>query len=119
MGKYVIKTGDGKKHRTKIFDALADKGMSQSDLVRETKMMHGQVSLIVQGVQTDMLLSTAKRICNSLNMSLDELWGEGALDYKTQSLKFIEIELAKLDDKDIYGKLWLEKFRDFVIKMQP
>lgn len=122
MGKYVIRVvtekNPAKRHRTKLNDVLVDKDFSQTKLVNGTKLMHSQVSALVRGTQTDMLLSTAKRICNCLDVSLDELWGEGVIDYKTQVLNYIDAEMRKLDGNDIYGKLWLEKFKDFALKMK-
>lgn len=123
MGKYVIRPSshnDKKlKHRTKLNDLLIDKGISQTKLAKDTKLMDSQVSLIVVGIQTDMLLSTAKRICNSLEVSLDELWGEGGVDYKTQVLNYIQNEKEKLDKNDVHGEIWLEKFKRFVLTLKP
>lgn len=119
MGKYIItiitENNPKKKHRTRLHDILTDKGVNQTKLVEETKLMHGQVSLMVQGLQTDMLLSTAKRICNYLEVSLDEVWGEGVVDSKSQFLKYLDREIEKLDVNDVHGKLWLDKVKKFVL----
>lgn len=123
MGKYIIRPSSKKdkklKHRTKLNDVLVEKGISQTKLAKDTKLMDGQVSLIVLGMQTDMLLSTAKRICNYLDISLDELWGEGMVDYKTQVLNYIEKEKEKLDKNDVHGEIWLEKFKRFALTIKP
>lgn len=127
MAKYLIrpvtkndkKNNSKKRHRTKLNDLLVDKNIKQSVLANSAGLEPSQVSLIVQGIQTDMLLSTAKKICNSLDVSLDELWGEGVVDYKTQTLNYIEREKEKLVKNDVHGEIWLEKFERFVLTLKP
>jgi DNA-binding Xre family transcriptional regulator len=50
--------------------------MKQKHLAELADLELYQVSNIVTGMQKDMLLSTAKKICNALNITLDEAFGD-------------------------------------------
>ena len=118
--KYVIRNTDvKKKHRTKLSDIIIERGISQAKLAENSDLEKSQISNIVTGLQTDMFLNTAKKICNALDVSLDEVFGEGRVDYKTQILKYIDREFERLGEGDVYGKVWLEKFKKAVLNIKP
>lgn len=61
--------------RDRISAAMKVSGMSQADLSRATGMGTSKVSQILKGKVTDPRLSTAIKIADALNVSLDYLAG--------------------------------------------
>lgn len=65
-----------KKRRTNLMLILRDKKITQKKLAEMADMEVYQISKIATGMQKDLLMSTAKRICNALNVTLDEAFGD-------------------------------------------
>lgn len=65
-----------KRNRTRLYFILKEKDWSQMDLAEEADLELAQVSLLVNGLQKDILMNTAKRICNALKMTLDEVFSD-------------------------------------------
>ena len=61
---------------TKLKQILTDRSMTQTELCNKTGIEHYSISLICSNKKKDMLLSTAKKICNALNCTLDEVFGD-------------------------------------------
>lgn len=80
-----------KKRRTNLRVIIKQKRITQTQLAQLSDLEIYQVSNIVSGKQKDMLMSTAKKICNALNVSLDEAFGEfGDCEHPFKYLKFEE-----------------------------
>ena len=65
-----------KKRRTNLKIILRQKKITQTKLAELSDLEIYQVSNIVTGKQKDLLMSTAKKICNALNVTLDEAFGD-------------------------------------------
>lgn len=61
---------------TKLKKLLKKKGIKQYQLAVLAGMCEWQISNLCNGKQVDILLSTAMRICNALNCTLDEAFGD-------------------------------------------
>jgi len=107
----------GKKRKTKLSVVAANKNFGTVKLAKSTNLENGQISNYLSGVQTNMMLDTAKKICNVLGSSLDETFGEGEIDFKTKLLNKLQLEIMKLDGRDAEGHLWFNKFKDMVINI--
>jgi transcriptional regulator with XRE-family HTH domain len=64
------------KRRTKLRLYLREHKITQTKLAELADMEIYQISNIASGKQKDILLSTAKRICNALGTTLDEVFGD-------------------------------------------
>jgi len=68
---------------------LRQNKITQTQLAQMADLEIYQVSNIVSGKHKDMLMSTAKKICNALNISLDEAFGEfGDCEHPFKHLRF-------------------------------
>ncbi len=105
-------TQERKKNNTAISAVLAKRQMSPSDLARKSDLEKAQIYNIVNGIQTDMLLSTAKKIANALGESLDTCFGDGDMGMKNKLLKYIEQQESKLHKMDAEGHIWWNKFKE-------
>jgi transcriptional regulator with XRE-family HTH domain len=77
------------KRITNLKIILKKKKISQTELAKLSDLEIYQVSNIVSGKQKDILLSTAKRICNALNISLNDAFGElGDCEHEYKYLSF-------------------------------
>jgi len=65
-----------KPRRTKLKQMIQKRGMKQYQLAKLADMQIYQVSQLASGKQTDLMLSTAGRICNALNCTLDEAFSD-------------------------------------------
>ncbi len=70
------KAGRKRKTRTPLYFILKDLDMSQMDLAELADLELGQVSLLVRGHFRDITMNTAKRVCNAVQRTLDEVWGD-------------------------------------------
>ncbi|HWY13072.1 MAG TPA: helix-turn-helix transcriptional regulator [Bacteroidia bacterium] len=61
---------------TKLKKILLEKRMMQKDLAKLANVEVYQISQIASGKKTNIMLDTAKRICNALNKTLDEVFGD-------------------------------------------
>lgn len=61
---------------TRLRVLLAKKGISQKELAEMSGLETYQVSQICSGKKTNITLTTAKRIAYSLDVSLDEAFGD-------------------------------------------
>jgi DNA-binding Xre family transcriptional regulator len=55
---------------------LLDKKMSQKELAKLSDVEEYKISLLCSGKSNDSLLSTAKRICDVLQVNLDDAFGD-------------------------------------------
>ena len=62
--------------QTKLRTCIIESGLSQEQVAKLSDVEIYQVSRLASGVAKDCLLSTAKKICNSINRTLDEAFGE-------------------------------------------
>lgn len=116
---YTINTKkDKKKHKTKLHDLMVEKRISITKLAELSGLERPQISNMVSGLQTNMHLDNAKKICNALGTSLDETFGEGVVDLKNKLLTEIEDKIKKLDERDAEGHLWYNKFKDMVLNLK-
>lgn len=83
-------------------------------LADKTKLEYGQISNYKSGKQTNMMLDTAKKICNAMGTSLDETFGDGQVDFKTKLLADLNAKIKKLDERDAEGHLWYNKFKSII-----
>lgn len=65
-----------KKRRTNLRVFLREHKITQTELAQMAGLQIYQVSNIVSGKQKDILMSTAKKICNALSLTLDEAFGD-------------------------------------------
>ena len=65
---------------TKLRQILKARSMTQKELSEKAGIECYQVSLICSNHNKDILLSTAKKICNALDCSLDEVFGDNDND---------------------------------------
>lgn len=61
--------------KDRIYKSMISNGISQADLCRKTGMVSSKISQILQGKTTDPRLSTAVKIADALDVSLDYLAG--------------------------------------------
>ncbi|MSW60247.1 MAG: helix-turn-helix domain-containing protein [Actinobacteria bacterium] len=64
------------KKATRLRVILAQKGISQKDLAGMTGLEVYQVSNLCTGKKPNPMLDTAKKICYSLGVTLDEAFGD-------------------------------------------
>lgn len=55
---------------------LRTKKISQKELAQASGLEAYQISNIITGKYKDLLMSTAKKICNALGVTLDEAFGD-------------------------------------------
>src|SRR3954467_7518056 len=90
--EYLLRT-TREKRLTKLKSVLVSRKIKPMELAKLADLENSQVSIIVSGLQTDMLLSTAKKICNAIGSDLDETFGDGKQDFKTRLEAYIDNEL--------------------------
>ena len=61
---------------TRLKMILLDKKMSQKELAKLSDVEEYKISLLCSGKSNDLLLSTAKRICDVLQVNLDDAFGD-------------------------------------------
>jgi DNA-binding Xre family transcriptional regulator len=61
---------------TRLKMILLDKKMSQKELAKLSDVEEYKISLLCSGKSNDSLLSTAKRICDVLQVNLDDAFGD-------------------------------------------
>ncbi len=103
-----------RKHETRIKKILKEKGITQKSLANGTGIAKSTISEIVSGLQSDMMMRTAKAIANYLECTIDELFGEGVLTEKQLILKEIDKVINVLDYNDATGYVYYGKFQDLV-----
>ena len=108
----------GKKQETKLSAMMTKRNMGTVVLADKTKLEYGQISNYKSGKQSNMMLDTAKKICNALGTSLDETFGDGQVDFKTKILADINSEIKKLDGRDAEGHLWYNKFKEMILGVE-
>ncbi len=74
--KYKIRKIKKKRSRTNLRVILRERKITQTELAEMAGLEVYQISNIVTGKQKDLLMSTAKKICNALNITLDEGFGD-------------------------------------------
>ena len=62
--------------QTKLRACITERGLTQEQVAKLSNVEIYQISKLASGVSRDCLLSTAKKICNALNKTLDEAFGE-------------------------------------------
>jgi len=113
--KYIIyEIGAKKKHPTKLSEVLPKKGIRPMQLAASSGVPNNIISNLISGIQTNLHLDNAKKICNVLDCTLDEAFGDGKIDFKTKLLAKIDSEIKALNERDAEGHLWLNKFKDVV-----
>jgi DNA-binding Xre family transcriptional regulator len=55
---------------------LIERKITQTKLAEMANLEIGQVSNLCSGLQSDCLMSTAKRICNALEVRLEDIFGD-------------------------------------------
>lgn len=61
---------------TRLKKVLNDRKMSQKELSKQSDVAEYKISQLCMGKSKDLFLSTAKRICDVLNCSLDDAFGD-------------------------------------------
>jgi len=61
---------------TRLKKILMDKGITQTELSRLTKIPAYKISLICSGRTSNLYMTTAKKICEVLEVSLDDAFGD-------------------------------------------
>lgn len=61
---------------TRLRKVLSDKKMSQKELAKLSDVAEYKISQLCMGKSKDLFMSTAKRICEVLNVSLDDAFGD-------------------------------------------
>ena len=61
---------------TRLKIILYEKRMSQKQLAKLSDVKEYKISLLCSGKSNDLFLSTAKRICEVLQVSLDDAFGD-------------------------------------------
>ncbi len=105
----------GKKQETKLSLVMAKLNIGTVVLADKTKLEYGQISNYKSGKKDNLMLDTAKKICNALGTSLDETFGDGQVDFKTKLLADLDAEIKKLDGRDAEGHLWFNKFKEIIL----
>ena len=72
---YSRKLGAKKRAKTRLYFILKEFEMSQIDLAELADMELCQVSLLVTGRGGDITMNTAKRVCNALQLTLNDVFG--------------------------------------------
>ncbi len=119
---YKIRTDEEKvKHSTRIKKIFKEKKIKAIHVSKNTGIAQSGLCEIVSGLQTDMLLSTAKKIANYTGNTIDELFGEGIPSQKLFIIKEIDKVISKLHPNDATSFVYWGKFRDFVeaIEVNP
>jgi putative transcriptional regulator len=62
--------------RVKLKTILKQRNITQTELAKMTDLEIYQVSKICSGKLNDMLLSTALKICNALDVSFERIFGD-------------------------------------------
>lgn len=68
------------KLRYKILNEMVEKGYTQAELARQTKIHESTIGSILTGVVNSPSLKTIYRICYVLDMSIDELVKETEIE---------------------------------------
>lgn len=79
--------------KDRVTQMMRSKGLTQADLRRITGLGSSQISYIIQGRTTDPRLSTAMKIADALDVSLD--WLAGRDSQKTQEMDPFQEELNR------------------------
>jgi DNA-binding Xre family transcriptional regulator len=66
----------GTEVKTRLKQVLNNKKMSQKALAEKTDIGEYKISLLCSGKATNIHLLTARRICDALNCTLDEGFGD-------------------------------------------
>jgi DNA-binding Xre family transcriptional regulator len=61
---------------TRLKKVLNDNEMTQKELAKLSDVAEYKISQLCMGKSKDLFLSTAKRICEVLNVSLDDAFGD-------------------------------------------
>lgn len=61
---------------TRLKKVLTDKKMSQKELAKLSDVAEYKISQLCMGKSKDLFMSTAKRICEVLNCTLDDAFGD-------------------------------------------
>ncbi len=61
---------------TRLKKLLIEKEISQKELAKLSDVAEYKISQLCMGKSKDLFVSTAKRICDVLNVSLDEAFGD-------------------------------------------
>ena len=61
---------------TRLKKVLRDKNMTQKELSEKSDVAQYKISMLCSGKATDILFSTAIRICEVLNCTLDQAFGD-------------------------------------------
>jgi DNA-binding Xre family transcriptional regulator len=61
---------------TRLKMILLEKKMSQKELAKLSDIGEYRISLLCNGIAKDLRISTAKRICEVLQVSLDDAFGD-------------------------------------------
>ena len=61
---------------TRLKLILLEKKMSQKELAKLSDVKEYKISLLCSGKSNDLLLSTARRICDVLQVSLEDVFGD-------------------------------------------
>lgn len=61
---------------TRLKKVLNDKKMTQKELSKLSDVAEYKISQLCMGKSTNLFMSTAKRICEVLNCSLDDAFGD-------------------------------------------
>lgn len=64
------------QRQTRLKEFLKSKGMTQKELSEKSDIGEYKISLLCQGKSTNLHLTTAKKICDALECSLDEVFGD-------------------------------------------
>jgi DNA-binding Xre family transcriptional regulator len=112
MGYKIIE--DKVKCDTLLKRFLKKKKIKPMNLADNAKLSKSQISNIVSGLQPDMYINTAKKICNALDCDFDDVFGEGKITTKTKILDIITEEESKLHDEDASGHIWWNRFRELI-----
>ena len=111
--KYIIyEIGAKQKHPTKLSEVLPKKGIRPMKLASESGLANNIISNLLSGIQTNLHLDNAKKICNVLGCTLDEAFGDGKIDYKTKLENYIDSQINQLNEEDIEGHVWWNKFKE-------
>jgi DNA-binding Xre family transcriptional regulator len=62
--------------RTRLKQLIEDRGISQKVLAQESDVAEYRISLLCNGKSSNIQLITAKKICEFLNCSLDDAFGD-------------------------------------------
>jgi DNA-binding Xre family transcriptional regulator len=61
---------------TRLKKVLKEKGMTQKELASKSDIGEYKISLLCSGKSTNIHLQTARKICDALECSLDEAFGD-------------------------------------------